>query len=67
MVSVVVGGGVVIRVWGGHWGVGWSLGCGVVIGVWGGCWGVGVVVVVVHEGAGHCHLHVVVVGQLLLL
>jgi hypothetical protein len=74
MVSVVVGGGVVIRVWGGHRGVGWSSGYGVVIGVWGGRRGVGwssgcgvIVVVVGHEGVGRCRCHVVVVRQLLLL
>jgi hypothetical protein len=55
MVLVVVGGGVVIRVWGGLWGMGWSLGCGVVM------------VVVGHEGAGRHCCHVVVVGQLSLL
>jgi hypothetical protein len=55
MVSVVVGGGVVIRVWGGHWGMGWSSGYGVVM------------VVVGHEGAGRRRRHVVVVRQLLLL
>jgi hypothetical protein len=41
--------------WGGHQGMGWSLGYGVVV------------VVVGHEGAGHRHHHVVVVRLLLLL